>query len=45
VLFRSRLVVNPAALKLKRQALRTLIDGFTAAVQAQDQGQGVKVAA
>jgi ATP phosphoribosyltransferase len=30
----ARLVVNPAALKLKREALRGLIDGFTAAVQA-----------
>jgi ATP phosphoribosyltransferase len=31
----SRLVVNPAALKLKREALRGLIDAFAAAVQAQ----------
>lgn len=31
----SRLVVNPAALKLKREPLRALIDAFTAAVQAQ----------
>ena len=30
----SRLVVNPAALKLKREALRGLIDAFEAAVQA-----------
>jgi ATP phosphoribosyltransferase len=37
----ARLVVNPAALKLKRQALRALIDGFTAAVQ----GNEAKVAA
>jgi len=32
----ARLVVNPAALKLKREALRGLIDAFTAAVAAQD---------
>ncbi len=30
----SRLVVNPAALKLKREALRGLIDAFEAAVEA-----------
>jgi ATP phosphoribosyltransferase len=30
----SRLVVNPAALKLKREPLRTLIDAFEAAVEA-----------
>ncbi len=30
----ARLVVNPAALKLKREALRSLIDAFAAAVQA-----------
>jgi ATP phosphoribosyltransferase len=30
----SRLVVNPAALKLKREELRGLIDAFEAAVQA-----------
>jgi ATP phosphoribosyltransferase len=30
----SRLVVNPAALKLKREGLRALIDAFEAAVQA-----------
>ena len=30
----ARLVVNPAALKLKREALRGLIDAFEAAVQA-----------
>jgi ATP phosphoribosyltransferase len=30
----SRLVVNPAALKLKREPLRALIDAFEAAVQA-----------
>ena len=29
----SRLVVNPAALKVKREALRALIDAFEAAVQ------------
>jgi ATP phosphoribosyltransferase len=32
----ARLVVNPAALKLKRLALRSLIDGFTAAVQGNE---------
>jgi len=31
----SRLVVNPAALKLKREPLRALIDAFEAAVKAQ----------
>ncbi len=35
----SRLVVNPAALKLKREELRGLIDAFEAAVQAQAQAQ------
>ena len=32
----SRLVVNPAALKLKREALRALIDAFEAAVGAKE---------
>jgi ATP phosphoribosyltransferase len=34
----SRLVVNPAALKLKREALRGLIDAFEAAVVARSGG-------